>query len=144
MPPTVRAPEAVRSWVVPRTGSLAALQLDTKQASQPAPAEVQVAVKAIGLNFADIFACLGLYSATPKTPFVPGLEFAGVITAVVWYVAAKGFFRANNKQAMWYAGVFGIIGAYGGYLQGDQAETRKVGVYGIRGPFGSGMSAKTA
>ena len=69
---------------------------------------------------------------------------SGFITAVVWYVAARGFFRANNKQAMWYAGVFGIIGAYGGYLQGDQADGRKVGVYGIRGPFGSGIAPKTA
>ena len=39
-------------------------------------------MKAIGLNFADIFACLGLYSATPKGSFIPGLEFAGVVEAV--------------------------------------------------------------
>lgn len=37
---------------------------------------------AIGLNFADIFACLGLYSATPAGAFVPGLEFAGVVQAI--------------------------------------------------------------
>ena len=41
----------------------------------PAPGEVRVAVKAIGLNFADLFACLGLYSATPQGSFIPGLEF---------------------------------------------------------------------
>ena len=39
-------------------------------------------VEAVGLNFADIFACLGLYSAPPKGPFVPGLEFAGVVEAL--------------------------------------------------------------
>jgi len=38
-----------------------------------------VRIQAVGLNLADVFACLGLYSATPKGPFVPGLEFAGVI-----------------------------------------------------------------
>jgi D-arabinose 1-dehydrogenase-like Zn-dependent alcohol dehydrogenase len=43
---------------------------------------VHVEVRAIGLNFADIFACLGLYSATPQGAFVPGLECAGVVTAV--------------------------------------------------------------
>jgi NADPH:quinone reductase-like Zn-dependent oxidoreductase len=43
---------------------------------------VQVAVKAIGLNFADVFAIWGLYSATPKGIFTPGLEYAGVIHAV--------------------------------------------------------------
>jgi len=73
-----------RRWVVPRTGSLATLQCEISDDPllPPAPGEVQVSVKAIGLNFADIFACLGLYSATPETPFVPGLEFAGVIVAV--------------------------------------------------------------
>ena len=35
----------------------------------------------IGLNFADLFACLGLYSATPTGAFVPGLECAGVVEA---------------------------------------------------------------
>jgi len=41
-----------------------------------------VRVEAIGLNFADVFACLGLYSATPPGPFVPGLECAGVVEAL--------------------------------------------------------------
>ena len=36
-------------------------------------------MRSIGLNFADIFALTGLYSATPKGPFIPGLEFAGII-----------------------------------------------------------------
>jgi alcohol dehydrogenase len=39
-------------------------------------------VEAVGLNFADIFACQGLYSATPTGSFVPGLECAGVIEAI--------------------------------------------------------------
>ncbi len=39
-------------------------------------------VKAIGLNFADIFAMQGLYSATPEGPFIPGLEFSGKVIAV--------------------------------------------------------------
>jgi len=38
--------------------------------------------RAIGLNFADIFACLGLYSATPQGDFVPGLEFSGIVVDV--------------------------------------------------------------
>lgn len=43
---------------------------------------MRVAVTAVGLNFADVFACLGLYSATPAGPFVPGLEFAGIVEEV--------------------------------------------------------------
>ncbi len=48
----------------------------------PSAGEVQVAVKSIGLNFADVFAIWGLYKAAPKTEFTPGLEYAGIITAV--------------------------------------------------------------
>ena len=47
----------------------------------PAPGDEEVCVKvnAIGLNFADIFAIFGLYSATPKGSFIPGLEYSGEI-----------------------------------------------------------------
>ena len=44
--------------------------------------EISIKVKSIGLNFADIFAILGLYSATPKGGFVPGLEFSGIVEKV--------------------------------------------------------------
>jgi NADPH:quinone reductase-like Zn-dependent oxidoreductase len=44
--------------------------------------EVCVKVKAIGLNFSDVFAMQGLYSATPAGSFIPGLEFSGEIVAV--------------------------------------------------------------
>ena len=38
-------------------------------------------MRAIGLNFADVFAIWGLYGATPKGEFTPGLEYAGTIEA---------------------------------------------------------------
>ncbi|MCB0642731.1 MAG: zinc-binding dehydrogenase [Phaeodactylibacter sp.] len=44
--------------------------------------EVRVAIRSIGLNFADIFAIWGLYGATPKGEFIPGLEYSGVVEAV--------------------------------------------------------------
>ncbi|MEN0004617.1 MAG: zinc-binding dehydrogenase [Bacteroidota bacterium] len=65
-----------------KAGSLANMQLKTETLAPPAPNEVQVAVKAIGLNFADIFAIWGLYGATPKGVFVPGLEYAGEVVAI--------------------------------------------------------------
>jgi alcohol dehydrogenase len=49
--------------------------------SDPNEKEVQIRVKAIGLNFADVFAILGLYSATPEGSFIPGLEYSGEIIA---------------------------------------------------------------
>jgi alcohol dehydrogenase len=56
--------------------------------------EVRVKVRAIGLNFADVFARLGYYPGIPKPPFVPGLEFAGTVDAVGKSV--KGFRQGNR------------------------------------------------
>ncbi len=47
-------------------GNLGNLKIETDTLPDPAENEVSVQVKAIGLNFADIFAIWGLYSATPK------------------------------------------------------------------------------
>jgi alcohol dehydrogenase len=67
---------------MPQAGSINNLKLQTEALELPAPNEVTVQVKAIGLNFADIPAMQGLYSATPKGSFIPGLEFSGEIIAV--------------------------------------------------------------
>ncbi len=47
----------------------------------PSGRQVLVQVRAIGLNFADVFSVKGLYKAAPKEAFVPGLEFAGEVIA---------------------------------------------------------------
>ena len=39
-------------------------------------------VKAIGVNFADLLQRMGVYPGTPKPPFVPGLEVAGVVESL--------------------------------------------------------------
>jgi NADPH:quinone reductase-like Zn-dependent oxidoreductase len=43
----------------------------------PGEGQILVRVRAIGLNFADLFARMGVYPGTPRPPFVPGLEFSG-------------------------------------------------------------------
>lgn len=65
-----------------KAGSLKNLQLHPAVLPEPAAHEVTIAIKAIGLNFADIFAIWGLYGATPQGVFVPGLEYAGVVVKV--------------------------------------------------------------
>lgn len=65
-----------------KAGSLKNLQLVTEAIPELQTGEVTVAVKAVGLNFADIFAIWGLYAATPEGVFTPGLEYAGVITRI--------------------------------------------------------------
>ena len=71
-----------RVWRIDRAGSLNRLKLMEEPLHPPEDGEVRVAVRSVGLNFADVFACLGLYSATPQGAFIPGLEFAGVVEAV--------------------------------------------------------------
>jgi NADPH:quinone reductase-like Zn-dependent oxidoreductase len=66
-------------WRIQRAGSFGRLERHSEEIPEPGSGEARVLVKAIGLNFADVFACLGLYSAAPAGAFVPGLEFAGVV-----------------------------------------------------------------
>lgn len=68
-----------KAWRIVKAGNLKNLRLTSESLSPPGPGEVQIAVRSIGLNFADIFAMFGLYSATPEGGFVPGLEYAGEI-----------------------------------------------------------------
>ncbi len=65
-----------------KAGNLKNLKLVSEALAAPGEEEVQIEVKAIGLNFADIFAMWGIYSATPKGVFIPGLEYAGKVIAV--------------------------------------------------------------
>jgi synaptic vesicle membrane protein VAT-1 len=69
-------------WRIRKAGSLDRLRGEAEELGAPPPGHARVAVGAVGLNFADVAACLGLYSATPKGAFVPGLEFAGTVEAV--------------------------------------------------------------
>ncbi|MBU2912477.1 MULTISPECIES: zinc-binding dehydrogenase [Reichenbachiella] len=71
-----------QAYRIDKVGSTANLKLVEEEIAAPQPNEVQVEVKTIGLNFADVFAIHGLYSATPKGSFVPGLEFCGVVDQV--------------------------------------------------------------
>lgn len=77
-------PSKRRYWCVPKAGNLKrlSLQQDNRPDEPLGSDEVQVEVHAIGLNFADIFAITGLYSATPEGAFVPGLEFSGVVQSI--------------------------------------------------------------
>ena len=77
-------------WRIQRAGALDRLERQIEALPDPGPGEARVSVQAIGLNFADIFACMGLYSATPAGRFIPGLELAGVVEAVGPAMAAIG------------------------------------------------------
>lgn len=67
------------AYRIGKAGNIKRLNLVEEDIDALKDNEVQVQVKSVGLNFADIFAILGLYGATPEGSFVPGLEFSGVI-----------------------------------------------------------------
>ena len=45
---------------------------------------------------------------------------SGIVSATIWYVVARGFFGVAHRGALWFAAIYGIIGAYSGYLMGDE------------------------
>jgi len=63
-------------------GNIKSFELIEEEIENPNDDEVQIEVKAIGLNFAEVFSCLGLYQKAPKHKFIPGLEYSGIITKV--------------------------------------------------------------
>ncbi|MBK9549307.1 MAG: NAD(P)H-quinone oxidoreductase [Gemmatimonadetes bacterium] len=59
------------------------LALVERPAPRPGEGELLVSVRAVGLNRADLLQRLGRYPAPPGWPTdVPGLEYAGVVTAI--------------------------------------------------------------
>ncbi len=68
-----------RSYVQNKAGNLKNYSFKEEKIETLNPNKVRIQIKAVGLNFADIFACLGLYSATPRGSFSPGLEFSGIV-----------------------------------------------------------------
>ena len=103
-------------WRIDRAGSLDRLRRAEERLPPPAAGEVQVAVHAVGLNFADVFACLGLYSATPAGAFVPGLEAAGVITAVGPALGGPSAFGIGDRVV--------VLTRFGGYATALNIDSR--------------------
>jgi NADPH:quinone reductase-like Zn-dependent oxidoreductase len=73
----------MRAMVVRRYGPPEVFEARQVPDLQPKAGEVLIRVKAIGINFADLLQRMGLYPGSPKPPFVPGLEIAGVVEKVV-------------------------------------------------------------
>src|ERR1700677_4901465 len=70
------------AMVVRKDGAPAVFEAREVPDPQPKAGEALIRVKAIGVNFADLLQRMGIYPGTPKPPFVPGLEIAGVIEKI--------------------------------------------------------------
>jgi alcohol dehydrogenase len=103
-------------WRIDRAGSLDRLHRIDETLPAPVAGEVQVAVRAVGLNFADVFACLGLYSATPAGSFVPGLEAAGVVTALGPVILDRPRFAVGDRVV--------VLTRFGGYATALNVDAR--------------------
>ena len=68
-------------WIT-RAGGPEVLAVRQSADPQPDRSEVRIAVRAAGLNFAEVMARQGLYPDAPKPPCVVGYEVSGVIDAV--------------------------------------------------------------
>jgi len=72
----------MRALVVRRYGPPNVFELQQLPDPQPKAGEALIRVKAIGVNFADLMQRMGIYPGSPKPPFVPGLEIAGVVEKI--------------------------------------------------------------
>jgi len=72
----------MRAVVITRHGSPEVLQVEERPDPTPGPGEVRIAVKAAGINFADLMARSGLYPDAPPPPCVVGYEVAGEVESV--------------------------------------------------------------
>ena len=108
-------------WRLPRAGSLGRLTLSRESLVEPGPGEARIRVEAIGLNFANLFACQGLYSATPQGSFIPGLECAGVIEALGRDFPGEANLRIGDRVV-----ALARFGAYATALNVGAALLRRV------------------
>jgi len=69
----------MRQIVTTGNGGVEKLRVEEKPDPHPQADEVRIAVRAAGLNFADILARQGLYPDCPPKPCVMGYEVAGVV-----------------------------------------------------------------
>ena len=72
----------MRQMVITRHGAPDVLQARDGPDPVPGPGEVRIAVRAAGVNFADVLARIGLYPDAPKPPVVVGYEVSGVVAAI--------------------------------------------------------------
>ncbi|MFF0146713.1 sulfolipid-1 biosynthesis phthioceranic/hydroxyphthioceranic acid synthase [Amycolatopsis sulphurea] len=79
---TVRHDRDGMSLQIRNPGDVETLEPVATGRREPGPGEIEIAVGAAGINFADVLNALGRYSSfEPSLPDL-GLEFAGVVTAV--------------------------------------------------------------
>jgi len=91
----------MRAVIAPRAGGLEALTVVERPLANPAADEILIAVRAAGLNRADILQRLGKYPPPPGASDILGMEVAGEVAAVGDTVTA---FRIGDRVMTLVAG----------------------------------------
>ena len=73
-----------------RTGGPEVLQIRDEVVAPPAKGEIQIAVRALGLNRAEVMFRSGQYLEAPQLPARLGYEAAGTVDVTVVYSAVGG------------------------------------------------------
>lgn len=71
-----------RAVVAKEFGAPETLQLVEHDPGAPKEGEIQVAIKFAGISYVDVLTAMGQYQFKPPLPFIPGSEYAGVVTAI--------------------------------------------------------------
>jgi len=72
----------MKAIVCPEYGPVSNLEYRDLPDPKPGPDEVVIKAEAIGVNYPDGLLVQGLYQMKPETPFVPGMEAAGIVEAI--------------------------------------------------------------
>src|SRR4051795_6632022 len=72
----------MKALVITEHGSPDVMRVQERPDPEPGPGDVRIAVRAAGVNFADLLARVGLYQEAPKPPCVVGFEVAGDVDAI--------------------------------------------------------------
>src|SRR5689334_25268161 len=72
----------MRQAVITRRGPPDVIHIRETPDRTPGAGELRIAVRAAGVNFADVMARLGLYPDAPRLPAVVGYEVAGIVDAI--------------------------------------------------------------
>lgn len=72
----------MHAWLCENPTGVEALTWTEMPTPEPGPGEVLIKIKAASLNFPDLLIVQNKYQHKPPLPFVPGSEYAGMVTAV--------------------------------------------------------------
>jgi NADPH:quinone reductase len=74
--------QTMKAIQVKQLGGPEVLEIAQLPVPEPRAGWVRLRVQAVGLNFADILNVRGEYLTRARVPFIPGMEFAGVVDAL--------------------------------------------------------------